>query len=50
MSDGLTDAERFPLLTDEGRRLLQWMREHPHAPRYTAQCGNRLTAEGLRRV
>ncbi len=46
----MTDAERFPLLTDEGRRLLQWMREHPHAPRYTAQSGNRLTAEYLRRV
>lgn len=46
----MTDAERFPLLTEPGRRLLQRMREHPHAPRYTAQCGNRLTAEGLRRV
>jgi phenylacetate-CoA ligase len=45
-----TDVERFPLLTDHGRRMLQWLREHPHAPRYTAQCGNRLTAESLRRV
>src|SRR3970040_2128660 len=50
MSDVLTDAARFPLLTEAGRRLLQWMREHPHAPRYTAQSGNRLTAEYLRRV
>jgi phenylacetate-CoA ligase len=46
----LTDTDRFPLLSDEGRRLLRWLREHPHAPRYTAQCGNRLTAEYLRRV
>jgi phenylacetate-CoA ligase len=46
----LTDAERFPLLTDDGRRLLKRLREHPHAPRYTAQCGNRLTADHLRRV
>lgn len=46
----LTDAERFPLITDNGRKLLKWMREHPQAPRYTAQCGNRLTAEYLRRV
>lgn len=46
----MTDSERFPLLTDEGRRLLRWMREHPHAPKYTAVCGNRLTADYLRRV
>jgi phenylacetate-CoA ligase len=46
----MTDAERFPLLTEPGRQLLQWMREHPRAPRYTARCGNRLTAESLRRV
>jgi phenylacetate-CoA ligase len=48
--DTLTDGERFPLLTDEGRKLLQRLREHPHAPRYTATCGNRLTAEYLRQV
>ncbi len=50
MADTLTDRERFPLLTDEGRALLKRLREHPHAPRYTAQCGNRLTADHLRRV
>jgi phenylacetate-CoA ligase len=50
MPDSLTDAERFPLLTEPGRRMLQWLREHPHAPRYTAQSGNRLTAGYLRRV
>lgn len=50
MSDELTDDQRFPLLTEEGRRLLKWMREHPHGPRYTAACGNRLTADYLRRV
>lgn len=50
MSDILTDDDRFPLLTDHGRRMLQWLREHPHAPRYTARCGNRLTADYLRRV
>lgn len=46
----LTDLDRFPLLTIEGERLLRWMREHPHAPKYTATCGNRLTADYLRRV
>jgi phenylacetate-CoA ligase len=50
MMDTLTDGERFPLLTDEGHKLLQRLREHPHAPRYTATCGNRLTAEYLRQV
>jgi phenylacetate-CoA ligase len=30
--------------------MLQRLREHPHAPRYTAQSGNRLTADYLRHV
>ncbi len=50
MSESVTDEQRYPLLTEHGRRMLQWLREHPHAPRYTARCGNRLSAEGLRRV
>jgi phenylacetate-CoA ligase len=50
MPEPLTDSERFPLLTDHGRQMLQRLREHPHAPRYTATSGNRLTAEYLRRV
>lgn len=44
------DTEYFPLLSDDGRRLLVWLREHPHAPRYTARSGHRLTAEYLHRV
>ncbi|MGQ0603442.1 MAG: capsule biosynthesis protein CapK [Anaerolineales bacterium] len=46
----MTDSDRFPLLTAAGRVMLKRLREHPHAPRYTAQCGNRLTADYLRRV
>lgn len=46
----LTDDERFPLLSDAGRQLLTRLREHPHAPRYTARCGHRLTADYLQRV
>ncbi|HXG65860.1 MAG TPA: capsule biosynthesis protein CapK [Blastocatellia bacterium] len=46
----LTDEERFPLLTQEGRRLLEWMWEHPHAPRYNHRCGDMLTRDGLQRV
>jgi phenylacetate-CoA ligase len=47
---GLTDAQRFPLLTVPGRRLLQRLREHPRGPRYTAESGNRLSAVYLARV
>ncbi|MCI0487219.1 MAG: capsule biosynthesis protein CapK [Blastocatellia bacterium] len=46
----LNDEERFPLLDSEGRRLLQWMWEHPSAPVYNHKCGDMLTGEGLRRV
>jgi len=46
----MSDQERFPLLTDAGRALLKRLREHPYAPKYTAECGNRLTAEYLARV
>ncbi|MEW6364096.1 MAG: capsule biosynthesis protein CapK [Acidobacteriota bacterium] len=44
------DSERFPNISENGRRILRKLREHPHAPRFTASSGNRLTAEGLRRV
>lgn len=43
----LTDAERFPLLTDSSRAMLRRLRQHPHAPRWTYQCGERLDAAGL---
>jgi len=45
-----TDAARFPTLTDHGRRLLDFMREHPHAPIYRNESGNRLTAPDVERV
>lgn len=40
----VTDAERYPTLTDEGRRMLERMREHEAAPIYRNRSGNRLTA------
>jgi len=43
-------SDRFPLITEEGHRLLRRLEEHPHAPRYTHPGYNRLTAEGLRRA
>jgi phenylacetate-CoA ligase len=50
MDEPFTDAERFPLLTDAGRRMLQRLREHPHAPNYNYRVGERLTAPALARV
>ncbi|MBI3651785.1 MAG: AMP-binding protein [Acidobacteria bacterium] len=46
----LNEAERAPLLTNDGRKLLKWMQEHPHAPKYNYQCGDQLTAAMLERV
>lgn len=43
----LTEAERFPLLTDRGRSMLRRLQQHRHGPRWTYQCGERLTAAGL---
>lgn len=39
-----TDAERYPTLTLEGQRMLKTLREHPHAPVYRNESGNRLAA------
>jgi phenylacetate-CoA ligase len=46
----LNEAERLPLLSEDGRKLLKWMQEHPNAPKYNYQCGDQLTAEMLERV
>jgi phenylacetate-CoA ligase len=43
----LTEAERFPLLTDRSRAMLRRLQQHPHAPRWTYQCGDRLDEAGL---
>jgi len=43
----LTDRERFPLLTDAGREMLDRLKQHPHAPRFNYSCGERLDAAGL---
>ncbi|MGC8493666.1 MAG: AMP-binding protein [Syntrophobacteraceae bacterium] len=46
----VTDADRYPTLTDSGHQMLRFLREHPHAPIYRNESGNRLTAEDLDRV
>ncbi|WP_296943944.1 capsule biosynthesis protein CapK [uncultured Massilia sp.] len=38
------DRERFPTLSDHGRRMLAFMRGHPCAPIYRNRSGNRLLA------
>ncbi len=43
----LTEAERFPLLTESSRGMLRRLQQHAHAPRWTYQCGDRLDAAGL---
>jgi len=45
-----TDEDRYPLLSDAGRRQLAFLREHPHAPIYRNQSGHRLDAADLAEV
>ena len=45
-----TDADRYPLLGDAGRRMLDFLREHPRAPLYRNHSGHRLDADDLAHV
>jgi phenylacetate-CoA ligase len=47
---GEADAARFPLLSEHGRAMLRFLREHPSAPIFRDASGNRLTAEDLASV
>lgn len=44
---GGLEEERTPLLDEAGRRMLERLREHPEAPRWTYAVGDRLEAEDL---
>ena len=46
----ITDADRYPTLSDDGRKMLEFLREHPNAPIYRNESGNRLTAEDIEQV
>ena len=46
----ITDSERYPTLSEEGRKMLQFLREHPHAPIYRNESGNRLTEDDIGKV
>lgn len=45
-----TDEDRYPTLTGEGREMLKFLREHPHAPIFRNESGNRLTVDDLSQV
>lgn len=45
-----TDEQRYPTLSADSRAMLTRLREHPRAPRYHNQSGNRLTAAEVERV
>jgi len=44
MTDQSLDREYCPTLSPEGQKMLDFLREHPAAPRYRNQSGNRLLA------
>lgn len=46
----LSDAERAPLMTAEARSFLNRLREHPCAPEFNHQCGDRLDAAAIERI
>lgn len=48
--ESLTDAQRFPGLSERGWSTLRWMREHQNAPRFNHRCGDRLDAAARLRV
>src|SRR5690349_18535201 len=45
-----TDADRYPTLSAQGRAMLQRLREHPAAPLFRNQSGNRLRPDDVERV
>lgn len=45
-----TDYERHPLLDEQGAQLLKHLREHPNAPRFNWQIGDRMTQASLDQV
>lgn len=46
----ISDQDRYPILSAEGRSMLDFLREHPHAPIFRNRSGHRLTQEDLRQV
>src|SRR5678815_5512450 len=49
-SELITDSDRYPTLTEQGRKMLEFLREHPNAPIYRNESGNRLTVNDVEEV
>ncbi|WP_288380568.1 capsule biosynthesis protein CapK [uncultured Massilia sp.] len=47
MTEDPLHRERFPTLSAEGQRMIDFMRHHPHAPIYRNHSGNRLLHEEI---
>lgn len=45
-----SDDDRFPILGEDGARMLERLREHPSAPIFRDRSGHRLSAADLERV
>lgn len=41
----MSDQEHYPTLTPDGKRMLDFLREHPAAPVYSNNSGNKLLAD-----
>lgn len=50
MAETITDTDRYPTLSEAGRDMLRFLREHPGAPIYRNRSGNRLTAADIQHV
>jgi phenylacetate-CoA ligase len=48
--DSPDDNERYPTLSAHGAEMLRFLREHPSAPIFRNQSGNRLTQDDVARV
>lgn len=49
-TDSITDQDRYPTLSEHGRDMLRFLREHPCAPIYRNESGNRLMSEDIVRL
>ena len=50
MEPPISDSDRYPTLSEPGREMLRFLREHPAAPIFRNQSGNRLTADDVEAV
>jgi phenylacetate-CoA ligase len=49
-SEVISEEDRYPALTEHGRRTLEFLREHPHAPIFRNVSGHHLRPDEVQRV